>query len=56
MSSKNSHSLLLGIKNGTPTLKNCLGVSYKLNILLPYKSQKYRDILKINGLQKIGMA
>ena len=30
-SNRNSHSLLMGIQNGTVTLKDCLAVSYKAN-------------------------
>ena len=35
-SNRNSHSLLVGMQNGTATLEYNLAVSYKMNILLPY--------------------
>lgn len=35
-SSKNSHSLLMGMLNGAATLEDSLKVSYKIKILLPF--------------------
>ena len=35
-SNKNSHSLLVGMQNGTDNLEDSLTVSYKTNMLLPY--------------------
>ena len=34
-SNRKSHSLLLGIQNGTATLEDCLAASYKVNVVLP---------------------
>ena len=35
-SNRNSHSWLVGMQNGTATLKDSWAISYKLNMFLPY--------------------
>ena len=36
-SNRNSHPLVVGMKNGTAILEDILLISKKLNILIPYK-------------------
>ena len=35
-SNRNTHSWLVGMQNGTATLKDSWAISYKLNMFLPY--------------------
>ena len=35
-SNKNSHSLLVGMQNGTATLKDSWAISYRLNMFSPH--------------------
>ena len=35
-SNRNSHSLLVGMQNGTATLKDSWAISYRLNMFSPY--------------------